>query len=178
MKLNVFIILTITAIIAIATYMLDHTTLTAPARKTIPEFTFTDTIGTEHNIQDFRGKIVLLNFWASWCAPCLKEFPAFIEIANTHDDIIIIALSSDFKDSTMNIFLTKMANTYPKTFPTKNFITALDTNMRITQTLFKIMRLPETIIIDKQGQIREKIIGANWTAADLNTKIKNLQLSP
>ncbi len=176
MRLNIILFTAIIVIAAATTYMFDNAQHTTPAPESVPAFTFTDTNGKTHAITDFKGKIVLLNFWASWCTPCLKEFPDFIKTANAHpEDVLIIALSSDFKTEAMTKFLTKMKKQFPKTFPTKNMIVALDKDAKITQNLFQITRLPETIVIDTSGKMVEKIIGANWTPADLTTKITALK---
>ena len=190
MKFNIILFITIVIVTAFATYIIDHVTPRITnvipsaigknlAEKTVPSFTFTDTNGITHNINDYKGKVVFLNFWASWCTPCLIEFPEFIKLAKTHKDkITIIALSSDFKAAPMTRFLNKMKKEHAPDFPASNIIIALDKNAMITQDLFQTHRLPETIIIDKNGKMIEKIVGAHWKAKDLDEKINTLTKNP
>lgn len=190
MKFNIILFITIVTVTAFATYMMDYATPRITkvipsatgqnlAGKTVPPFTFTDTNGMTHSIDEYKGKVVFLNFWASWCTPCLVEFPEFIKLAKTHkDNIAIIALSSDFEEAPMTRFLDKMKKEHAPDFPASNFIIALDENAMITQGLFQTHRLPETIIIDKNGKMVEKIVGARWKAEDLDEKINTLTKNP
>ena len=74
-----------------------------------PAFSFTDINGESRNIRDFEGKIVILNFWASWCPPCIKEFPLLLDAAANHkDDVVLIALSSDHDKQAMNRFINSL----------------------------------------------------------------------
>ena len=65
--------------------------------KTAPDFTLTDTAGKKHKLSDYRGKDVILVFWATWCAPCKVEIPHLIELRNTisEDNLAILAISRE-----------------------------------------------------------------------------------
>jgi thiol-disulfide isomerase/thioredoxin len=149
-----------------ATYLLDGNS--RPANTTeqttekisgtkIPDFEFTDINGKHHTMADFTGKIILLNFWATWCAPCVIEFPKLMTLATKHNDIIIIALSSDSNDGNIHKFLKK------QTKLPDNMLVARDDKRRITTDIFSTYKLPETIIISPSQQIVKKIVGdTNW----------------
>jgi len=151
----------------------------APAEKmadkdTVPDYSFVAMDGEEYSLQQFRGKIVLLNFWASWCAPCIKEFPHLIEIANNHpDDLVFIGLSSDVAEKTMLAFVEKFENKMDAKLDTDNIIIALDRD-EATHRLFRTYRLPETLIIDQDGVMREKLIGADWTVEYVEKQIEEI----
>ncbi|MGB4057915.1 MAG: redoxin family protein [Alphaproteobacteria bacterium] len=137
--------------------------------ESLPSFSITDLSGQKHTIETFKGKIILLNFWATWCAPCVKEFPALLEIAaENKKDVILIALSSDMDDDAIKKFLKKM----PK--PGKNVIIARDSD-DITLKSFGITQFPETIIADRQLNKREKLIGAEWQPETLQKIIDSLK---
>lgn len=139
-----------------------------------PDFTFTTPDGTQHTLHGFKDKIILLNFWASWCPPCVKEFPHFIEIAeNYKDDVIFIALSSDTNEEAMMNFVRKLEAEPNISLAQENIIIALDTD-NVTQQTFSTFRLPETLIIDRNSNIREKLIGADWTVEYLEEQIEKL----
>lgn len=142
----------------------------------VPEFEFQALDGKEIHIHDFKGKIVVLNFWASWCAPCVKEFPYFLKLAAEFpDDVVFIGLSSDFDMSAMNRFLSKLSYQHPRAMDGQNIHLGLDENGVITRDLFQTLRLPETFIIDKKGIMREKLIGANWAYDDLKAMVEGLR---
>ncbi|MCB1532797.1 MAG: TlpA family protein disulfide reductase [Alphaproteobacteria bacterium] len=132
-----------------------------------PEFSFTDTNGKAHNIRDFEGKLVILNFWASWCPPCVKEFPIFLNAAELHkDDVVFVALSSDHDPEAMNSFVSKL-----ELENADNVYIALDENTAITGGLFQTFRLPETIILNGQQEMIHKLVGADWSYEELDTLI-------
>ena len=62
------------------------------------DFTLTNSQGEEVSLSDYRGKKVLLNFWASWCGPCREEMPAFEEFAKENPDIVILGVNLDMSD--------------------------------------------------------------------------------
>lgn len=147
----------------------------AVAGKVAPDFSFVTLAGAEMKISDLRGKIIVLNFWASWCAPCLKEFPLFLDLAAENpDDIIFLALSSDHDEKAMQRFIEKMRKEKPTAMSGGNVLLSLDTGGAVTRGIFQTFRLPETIIIDRDGFMREKLVGADWSYEDLNGIIKNI----
>lgn len=123
----------------------------------------------------YRGKAVLLNFWASWCIPCAVEYPQMLRLAATlPDDLVILAVSSDAERAAIDRFLARHG-TGPD-----NVIIAHDPEKKITQDLFGTVRLPETILIDAAGIMREKVIGASveWDAPEMESKIRALAAPP
>ena len=143
---------------------------------TMPQFTITDIKGKTHNTKDFKGKIIILNFWASWCAPCIKEFPNLIKAAENYpDDLIFLALSSDLDEKAINNFITKMEAQQSLSFNAKNIIIALDENQAVTAKKFQTFKLPETYIIDREQRIQNKLIGADWNYETLTKIIDNIR---
>ncbi|MEZ5814558.1 MAG: TlpA disulfide reductase family protein [Alphaproteobacteria bacterium] len=139
-----------------------------------PNFTFTDTNGKTHALRDFKGKIIILNFWASWCPPCIKEFPHFITAAKEFEnDVVFIGISSDLNTESMNKFLDRLGADIKK----QNILIALDEDQNITKNLFQTYRLPETVLIDVNQHMHTKIIGADWDYAALQKQIRTLQKS-
>lgn len=169
MKTNLIIL----AIIAAATYALTlylgqgtnllPASATKDTNQSVSYFEFTDINGRAHEITDFKGKKVILNFWASWCAPCIKEFPILLDAAHDNPDTVLIALSSDLNEEAITKFMAKTAFK----FDAPNILIALDTDQAITSGIFNTFKLPETLIIDEDQTIRHKFIGANWSAQDL-----------
>lgn len=139
------------------------------AQKT-PEFTFQTLDKAQHNLRDYQGKIILLNFWATWCAPCVKEFPHLLQIANEYpDNIVLIALSSDIDKAAIDKFVQK----FDLNISAQNVLIALDED-NITQSTFQTFKLPETILIDKNQNMRKKLIGADWEIEYLKNEIEKL----
>lgn len=117
-------------------------------------------------LKQYRGKIVVLNFWASWCPPCLEEFPSLIQLQRDMPDIVVLAVSFDTD-----------ANAY-RQYLADNHITGITTIIDLSQQsnhAFDTTRPPETYIIDRRGVIRRKFIGAqNWTSPEILNYLRNL----
>ncbi|MBL0691774.1 MAG: TlpA family protein disulfide reductase [SAR324 cluster bacterium] len=118
------------------------------------EFEFTDlNNGKSYQLKDFRGKIVVLNVWASWCLSCRQESRVlqkiFLDYKN--QDLIVIGIS--VKDTTDNA--KKFLSSYPKNYPV-----GLDSPDNKVLLNYGITGVPETFIIDQGGTIIKKFIGA------------------
>jgi thiol-disulfide isomerase/thioredoxin len=61
-------------------------------------FSFADTSGKIHSLSDYRGKWVLINFWATWCPPCLEEIPDLVSLYESRKDVIVIGIVMDYRD--------------------------------------------------------------------------------
>jgi len=121
----------------------------------VPDFEVTDISGRKYSIEDFRGKIVLVNFWATWCAPCVVEFPKLIELANAHKD---------------ELFLKKNRQA------PRNFVIARDIKRKITTDVFQTYKLPETLIISPSGKMVKKIVGdTDWGGQEIQNLLSSLK---
>lgn len=122
-----------------------------------PDFTLSDLNGKPVKLSDYKGKIVFLNFWATWCKPCEEEMPSMQElhIALKDKDFQILAVSIDSGDkNTVESFVKK----YELTFQVLH-----DKNGKIKE-IYKTTGVPETFIIDQKGVIAEKVIGPrDWS---------------
>ena len=142
--------------------------------KPAPDFSLTDLNDKPYRLSDFRGKVVFLNFWATWCKPCREEMPS-MEILNKNfekDGLVILAVSIDRVTTTKDIppFVKGMNLTFP----------VLIDSWGKTDKPYKRMGVPETFIIDQQGVIREIVIGPrDWTRLDnLQVLTKLLNVTP
>ena len=124
-----------------------------------PDFSVQDADRTL-TLSQFRGQVVVLNFWGSWCAPCIEETPALIQMqARLRDKgVTVVGVSIDADHAAYHKFL--------KDFGV-NFITVRDEAQK-SATLYGTFRWPETYIIDRQGVVRRKFIGAvNWNSSEI-----------
>lgn len=136
--------------------------------KQSPSFTFTDIDGKERRIEDFRGSVVLLNFWATWCTPCVKEFPALLRLVGSmNGKITLIALSSDRDEDAIRHFLDelKKQQDLADILSSPQTVIALDRRGEITYNLFGTRRFPETVILSPGGAMIQKIVGEiDWNS--------------
>jgi cytochrome c biogenesis protein CcmG, thiol:disulfide interchange protein DsbE len=142
--------------------------------KPAPDFSLTDLNDKQYRLSDFRGKVVFLNFWATWCKPCREEMPS-MEILNKNfekDGLVMLAVSIDRVTTTKDIspFVKGLNLTFP----------ILVDSWGRTDKPYKRMGVPETFIIDQQGIIQEIVIGPrDWTRLDsLQILTKLLNVTP
>lgn len=138
-----------------------------------PDFAYVTTNGKAGKLSDHKGKIIIMNFWASWCPPCVAEFPQLLNLAALYpDDVVLLALSSDHDRAMMDRFLARLLRENGKTATAPNVVLAWDKDQSITLPVYGTARLPETIVIDKAMIMREKVAGAiEWDGPDVQARI-------
>jgi cytochrome oxidase Cu insertion factor (SCO1/SenC/PrrC family) len=142
--------------------------ISAPA----PSFTFEDLNGKKYDLEDYKGKVIVLNFWATWCAPCVVEFPAMLKLANIQkDNSVFIFLSIDDNKEEIARFLKKHAKSLPQ-----NAVVGHDVDKTVSQDLFQTVKVPETYIITPDLKLADKIVGSDvdWTSKDIQQKVNTL----
>ncbi len=114
--------------------------------QTLPNFTFTGLDGKVYQLSDFTGKVVLLNFWASWCPPCREEMPIFKRVYEDCKDknFVILAVSMDTNAEARDRYLKELK---------PNFL-VLEGNDQV-----KLIGLPTSYLIDKDGRIYKMHLG-------------------
>ena len=119
-----------------------------------PEFAMMDIEGNVRNIKDWDGQVVLLNFWATWCPPCLEEIPGFIEIQQQLDNhgFQIIGVAVDNEEN-VRAFADEMAMNYPIL---AGEMEAIELSQKYGNS---IGGLPFSAIIDKNGKVTHTITG-------------------
>jgi thiol-disulfide isomerase/thioredoxin len=129
-----------------------------------PGFTVTDSSRTVR-LADYRGKVVVLNFWASWCAPCLEEFPSLIQLQRDMPGIVVLAVSFNDEEDAYRAYIAENHI---------DLLTVYDASQKSNRA-YGTLRPPETYIIDENGMIRRKFIGpVDWTSPEIVTYLKRL----
>ena len=134
-----------------------------------PDFTGKTSNGKQIKLSDYHGKVVLIDFWASWCPPCREEMPELVKFYKEHrdSDFTLIAVNIDDKSSNMENFLDKL-------FPEPEFPIIVDNHQQIPP-LFNIEAMPTTIFIDKKGEIRYRHDGFKKDyVSDFNKELSQL----
>ena len=174
MKLNLLILISCVIVTMGITYVLNQ-----PVRPNIqevpvdtvkeisdyppaPDFSFLTVDNKNIELKSLEGKIVVLNFWASWCAPCKVEFPQLLEMAaQTQENVIFLAVSVDAEKENISKFFSSFDANIQQQVNSENVIIAWDPEKKISQDLFQTIRYPETYIIGPDLTLRQKIIGAS-----------------
>lgn len=129
-----------------------------------PDFTVSDTSRTVH-LADYRGKVVLLNFWATWCAPCIEELPSLNALQQRLPQVEILAVSTDQDPQAYRDFLTEH----------KIGLLTVNDPSHHSSDLYGTTEWPETYVIDQHGIIRRKFIGAqDWTNPEIVEYLRRL----
>ena len=115
-----------------------------------PAFTLLDPEGNVHRLSDFRGKVVLVNFWATWCPPCRKEFPELAKAYDEHNgDFVIVGV--DLQESPGDV--RRFADEYGAKFPI-----VIDGDSSVSKA-YRIIGLPSSYFIDQTGVLRDQFFG-------------------
>ncbi len=125
-----------------------------------PAFTLTgdDSDGRTVSLAQFRGRIVIVNFWATWCFPCIDELPSLLALERRMPQVTIVAISQDQDAAAYRSFL----QTYQV-----DLLTLRDPSMGV-QHLYGTQKIPESYVIDRDGILRRKFVSAqDWTSPEI-----------
>ena len=147
---------------------MENLTLSDPARPA-PEIVLLDTAGTEYGLDDFQGRVVVLNFFATWCAPCRREMPSLDRLAARlgGDDFTLVGVSQDRGGAEVYLpFLDELGVSHFETFA--------DPGLKASRK-FRILGLPATIVLDRQGREIGRMLGpAEWDSDEAVALLRHL----
>jgi peroxiredoxin len=124
-----------------------------------PDFTVVDS-DRKVSLSEFRGQVVVLNFWATWCQPCLAEMPSLVQMQRRMRDkgVTVLAVSIDDSDDAYHRFLQHYGI---------DLLTVRDAG-KASSALYGTFKFPETYIIDRGGTVRRKFIGpVEWSDPEI-----------
>ena len=117
-----------------------------------PDFNLKDQYGVTHSLENYKGKVIFLNFWATWCPPCKKEMPdvesIYKEYGENKKDVVILGINSE-KENEVKKFLKDKGYTFP---------TVIDENSEVMRKYF-IQAFPTSFVIDKEGNVYGYVMG-------------------
>lgn len=129
-----------------------------------PDFTLSDGATTVH-LANYRGHVVLLNFWATWCMPCVEEMPSLLALHHEQPTLVILGVSVDDDAGAYSSFIARHRI---------DFITVRDPNETVAR-LYHTDMWPETYVIDRKGVIRRKFVGSQeWTSPEIANYLKTM----
>lgn len=118
------------------------------------------------DLSKLRGDVVVLNFWATWCAPCIDELPSLVAMQSQLPQIKVLAVSTDDDATAYSQFLTKHS---------MGSLTVVRDGEQRSNALYGTFRYPETYVIDRKGIIRRKFIGPqDWTSPEIEAYLRKL----
>jgi len=130
----------------------DFSTVPVQVNFAAPELTLTDSQGVTHSLADYRGQVVLVNLWATWCPPCKEEMPALQTFHNKYADQGFTIIAINDGDPTADVL--QFVKDYQLTFPVW-----LDPTYIATEQAFKTLNLPSSFVIDRTGTVRLTWVG-------------------
>src|SRR3990170_8601793 len=129
-----------------------------------PDFTLNDICGKKVTLSQFRGKVVILNFWSIWCGPCLAEMPSLNKLYLEFKDrgLIVIAVAEDPAEKPVKSYVQEKGIA---------FLILIDKDKKV-YFKYSLFGIPVTFLIDKKGVIAEKFIGErDWCSPEMRGKI-------
>jgi peroxiredoxin len=133
-------------LIAFSSLMLSSTASAVKIRQAAPDFTLASNTGSNIRLKDLRGKVVMINFWATWCAPCRKELPLLNDLYNKYKSkgFVLLGVNIDEHSKLAKKMITELKINFPVLF---------DSSQKTSES-YDLQAMPSTFIVDKNGIIR------------------------
>jgi cytochrome c biogenesis protein CcmG, thiol:disulfide interchange protein DsbE len=168
-KIRLVQILILIAIAAATIFLAISSRPKGPVRvgSAAPNFTLPKLGGGNVTLKDFRGKVVVVNFWATWCPPCVEETPSLVAFAQQMEPagVVVLGVSVDQDSEALRQFVARNAMKYP---------IAQDMQERVPAA-YGTNKYPETYVVDQDGIIVKKLIGVvNWQDPQIVSMIKSI----
>jgi thiol-disulfide isomerase/thioredoxin len=131
--------------------------------QSMPDFESKTILDKSLKLSQFKGKVVILNFWASWCGPCVEEMPSLIKLVQTFPkDIELVAISGDSTIADIESFI----KSFPELKTQANIHVIFDEDKKLSQQ-YQVFRLPESYVLNKDQKMVKKISGTiNWNTEE------------
>lgn len=132
-----------------------------------PDFTLIDLCGNKITLSQFRGKVVILNFWSIWCGPCLAEMPSLNKLYLEFKDkgLVVLAIAEDPAEKPLREYINEKGIAFP---------VLIDKEKKV-YFKYSLFGIPVSFLIDRKGIIVEKIIGeSDWVSAKMKEKVAKL----
>lgn len=148
----------------------DYSTIEAMEKEGVASFAMKNLDGKEFQLLDYNGKVVILNFWASWCGPCIEEVPSLIKLVKEFKgNVQLIAISGDSSRADIDVFM--------KSFPEmkgENIHIVFDEDRSLMKK-FQVARLPESLVLGTDHKLAKKVVGSiEWYNKDSVAYIESL----
>lgn len=130
-----------------------------------PAFQVSTTTGSSISNGSFGGELLLINFWATWCPPCIEEMPSLEQFYKTYANrgIVVLGVNVDRSEQTYRQFMEHSGITFPNAFDPKADISGR----------FGTYKYPETYLINREGRVVEKFVGPEtWTSPEVVARIE------
>jgi peroxiredoxin len=136
-----------------------------------PDFDLPDLQGVRHRLSGYRGKVVLLNFWATWCPPCVEELPSLAQLHRAtagRRDVALVTVSVDENAKVVREFLDRHRTVFGP------FPVLIDPSKKVAKA-FGTVKFPETYLVDRKGIVRYRFINKrDWSSAAAQACIRSL----
>ncbi len=156
------LLLTLALVAVVASTLRDRLVV---AGDSAPDFSVTTDRGQKVSLDNFGGKVLVLNFWATWCPPCISELPSLNAMAGElkNSGVVVLGISVDKDEAAYQRFLKKVK---------LNFETSRDPKAEISSE-YGTFKYPETYVIDREGKVLEKFIAdRDWMDPQILARLR------
>lgn len=151
----------------VATAAVSSEIIPEQKRRLAPDFELVDLAGDLHKLSDYKGRVVFLNFWATWCGPCKKEAPSLQRLYQSirGEEFELLAISTDKEKNPIGPFVDRYNLTFPILW---------DWEQKAAKH-YRVAGIPVSLLIDRQGRVASRIMGGReWDSAIWENAVKSL----